>query len=488
MVDKLRKSGIDIIADVPWGTHFCQFYETKEDLIDMLVPYFRVGLENNEFCMWITSGPLGVEDAKKALGSVMPDINTYLDKGQLKILPYTEWYVRDGVFDSGRVLNGWVDKLNSALQSGFDGLRLSGNTFWLEKDDWNDFVDYEEEVDKVIGNYYMIAMCTYCLDKCDAHEIIDVVNNHQFALIKRKDEWTLVESSKQKKIKDELKSTKDKYDSLFNNMLDGYAFCEMIYDNQGNPTDFIYLNVNKAFERITGLNDVVGKKVSEIIPGTKQSHPELFEIYDRVASTGKPERFEIEFKPLNIWLNIAVHSPQKNQFIAIIEDITERKLAEEKVLKAKEDWEHTFDAVPNLIAIVDLDYNICRVNQAMAKRLAVSMEDCIGWKCYELIHGTDDVPLICPHKLMLEDGQEHTLEVYEDKLEGEFINTSSPIYNEKEELTGSVHVLSDITGRKKIEERNRELLEKEQELSEELRTSNEELMQTKMSSEKLLIN
>ena len=64
---KVRKTAIDIIGDVPWGTHFCQFYETKEDLIDILVPYFKAGLENNEFCMWITSEPLHVEDAIRAL-------------------------------------------------------------------------------------------------------------------------------------------------------------------------------------------------------------------------------------------------------------------------------------------------------------------------------------------------------------------------------------------------------------------------------------
>ena len=68
MRESLRKSGIDIVGDVPWGTHFCQFYQTKEDLMDILVPYFKEGLENNEFCLWITSQPLEVEEAKEVLG------------------------------------------------------------------------------------------------------------------------------------------------------------------------------------------------------------------------------------------------------------------------------------------------------------------------------------------------------------------------------------------------------------------------------------
>ena len=119
----LRHSGIGIIEDVPWGTHFCQFYQTTEDLIDILVPYFKTGLENNEFCMWVTSQPLEVEEAKEALRKVVPDIDVYLKKGQLEIISYSHWYVKEGAFDSDRVLNGWVEKLNKALANGYDGLR-----------------------------------------------------------------------------------------------------------------------------------------------------------------------------------------------------------------------------------------------------------------------------------------------------------------------------------------------------------------------------
>jgi len=81
-----RKSGIKVIGDVPWGTHFCQFYRTKEDLIDILVPYFKTGLENNEFCMWITSTPLKVKEAKAALGEVVKDLEERISKGQIEIL------------------------------------------------------------------------------------------------------------------------------------------------------------------------------------------------------------------------------------------------------------------------------------------------------------------------------------------------------------------------------------------------------------------
>lgn len=193
--EKLRKSGIPVIGDVPWGTHFCQFYQTREDLIDILVPYFKVGLENNEYCMWITAEPLNVQDAVDAMRKVVPDFDQYVRKRQIEIIPYTKWYIKEGSFDGQTVLQGWVDRLNQALINGYDGLRLTGNTFWLEKTDWKDFTDYEEEVNNVIGKYRMMAICTYSLEKCGASEVIDVVVNHQFALIKREGEWDIIESS-----------------------------------------------------------------------------------------------------------------------------------------------------------------------------------------------------------------------------------------------------------------------------------------------------
>jgi hypothetical protein len=133
MPGELRKTGIEIIGDVPWATHFCQFYQNKQDLLDLLVPYFKAGLQNNEFCMWVTAEPLTAEDALQAITKSVPDFAKYLKKGQIEILPYDEWYTVGGSFDSRRVLNGWVQKLDDALAKGFNGLRLTGNTFWLEK-------------------------------------------------------------------------------------------------------------------------------------------------------------------------------------------------------------------------------------------------------------------------------------------------------------------------------------------------------------------
>jgi hypothetical protein len=116
----VRNSGIEVIGDIPWGTHLCQFYASKEDLTDILVPYFKAGLENNEFCMWVTSEPLSSEEAKNALTTEVNNLDEYIAKGQIEILDYSCWYTKSGGFNAKEVLQGWVEKEKQALAAGFD--------------------------------------------------------------------------------------------------------------------------------------------------------------------------------------------------------------------------------------------------------------------------------------------------------------------------------------------------------------------------------
>jgi hypothetical protein len=84
-------------------------------LISILVPYFQAGLENNEFCLWATSDPLGAEEAREEMEKAMPGFAQCVESGQIEIVPHDRWYLQDGVFDSERVIRAWVDKLDRAL-------------------------------------------------------------------------------------------------------------------------------------------------------------------------------------------------------------------------------------------------------------------------------------------------------------------------------------------------------------------------------------
>jgi hypothetical protein len=188
-----RKSGIALIGDLPWGSHFCQFYQEKRDLLDILIPYFKAGLENNEFCVWVTSDFLNRDDAIKALKKDVPGFSEYQAKGQMEIFPYTDWYLIGGRFDLQRTLNMWMDKHDEALSKGFAGTRVSGNPYWIDnKKDWDDFAAYEAAINNVIGGTKLLVLCTYSLKKCGVVEILDVVKNHEFALAMNHGKWQVV--------------------------------------------------------------------------------------------------------------------------------------------------------------------------------------------------------------------------------------------------------------------------------------------------------
>jgi PAS domain S-box-containing protein len=132
----------------------------------------------------------------------------------------------------------------------------------------------------------------------------------------------------------ENKNFEPNYEQLFENLLDGLAYCRMIFDAEGNPIDFTYLLVNKNFEQLTGLKGVGGKNVTEVIPGVRESNPDLFEIYGRVALSGASERFETYVAPLSRWFLVSAYSPEKNYFVAIFQNITERKETEKELADA----------------------------------------------------------------------------------------------------------------------------------------------------------
>jgi two-component system cell cycle sensor histidine kinase/response regulator CckA len=174
------------------------------------------------------------------------------------------------------------------------------------------------------------------------------------------------------------------YRALFAHMLHGYAYCVMIYKN-GKPQNFKYLAVNSAFEKLTGLTDVVGKLVTDVIPGIAESNPELFEMYGRVAETGNPEQFEIYVGPLKIWFSISVHSPQKEHFIAVFDNITDRKQLINMLSKSEEQYRLLFKNNPNPMWVYDLEtLDFLAVNDAMIHEYGYSNDELMRMKLTDL--------------------------------------------------------------------------------------------------------
>ncbi|MDX6578246.1 MAG: hypothetical protein QOE96_4199 [Blastocatellia bacterium] len=211
MATAFRKTGISVVGDAPWGTHFCHFYETKQDLLDTVVPYFKAGLENKEFCLWVISDSdlITVEEAIEALAQAVPGLDRQLSDQNIEILNRQDWYFERNVLNLERVKNAWDEKLKRALARGYDGMRASGDTFWLAEKDWEDFFAYEKQINDWITDQHMTVLCTYPLAKSGATEILDVVQAHQFVIARRRGEWEVVETPELIQAKAEIKRLND---------------------------------------------------------------------------------------------------------------------------------------------------------------------------------------------------------------------------------------------------------------------------------------
>ena len=460
-VDARRKFGIELVGNIPWGTHLCQFYETKQDLVDILVPYFAEGLRSNEFCMWVTSPPLEVEEAKKALGEVVPDLDSFITKGQIEILSYDDWYLHEGNFDSGRVLQGWVDKEKAALEHGFEGLRLTGNTFWVARDLWTSFVNYEESINSVIGEHRMIAVCTYCLLSCSGTDVLDVVRNHIGTLVKQGKKWTLVENAiRRKLVNGALKLSEHKFSALFENMQDAFAYHRMLFDDKGAPMDYVFLEANEAFEKFTGLKreSIIGKKVTEVFPGFEKDPNDLIGIYGRVAKTGEALKFEMYFEPLKRWYSISAYSPEMGYFVATFEDISGRKNAEKALRESEQRWATTLSSIGDAVIATDVDGKITFMNSVA--------ENLTGWTLAEssqkLVKDVFKIANKQTHKevenpvaKILEKGvvvglANHTILVRKDNTKVPIDDSGAPIKSREGKTTGVVLVFRDISEREQM--------------------------------------
>jgi PAS domain S-box-containing protein len=450
MIEQLRKTAIDIIGDVPWGTHFCLFYQSKEDLIDILVSYFKAGLQNNEFCMWITSEPLNVEEAKKSLKQAVPNLDDYIKKGQIEILDYSQWYTKSGIFEADKVLQGWLEKHDKAVKRGFDGLRLTGNTFWLEKTDWKAFDDYERTVNSVIGKYKMLAICTYSLDKCGPSEIVDVVSSHQFALIKKKGKWEVIESSEHKMAEKDVAAERDKLQVTLDTVEGGVTIqdCEynIIYQNKFLKDRFGGLG-GKCYRVYEGREEIgEGCPVKKAF-GDGKSHAVERKV---MMPTGE----------LAYWDNTA--SPikdEKGEIVACVElarDVTEHKKIQEALEKSENRYQTSIELTQQLAWTTNNDGNVVEDIPTWRKFTGQSYEETkgIGWT--KALHPDDVERAIQVWKKAIESKSAYETEYRVRRSDGiyrYFLARGVPILKKEDgNIKEWVGVCVDITEHKKVEE------------------------------------
>ncbi|MBI4642522.1 MAG: PAS domain S-box protein, partial [Deltaproteobacteria bacterium] len=259
-----------------------------------------------------------------------------------------------------------------------------------------------------------------------------------------------------------LEESENLYRSLFENMLNGFSYCKMLFE-QNQPQDFIFLNVNKSFEELTGLQNVVGRKVSEVIPGLRESDPGLLEIYGRVALTGKPERLEVYVEALKMWFSISVYSPEKEHFVVLFNVITARKQAEEALRQSETKFRELFENMSSAVAIYQEvaggeNFVFLEVNRALERIEQVKREDLLGRKVDEIFPGVKDFGLFDVFQRVWRTGipEAFPASYYQDQR----IRGWKDNYVYRLPAGEVVTVYDDITERKRMEETLQESEEK----------------------------
>jgi PAS domain S-box-containing protein len=164
--------------------------------------------------------------------------------------------------------------------------------------------------------------------------------------------------TERKQAEEELRTSEERYHGLFQNLVDGFALHEILTDDQGKPVDYIFLEVNPAFERLTGLvaRNIIGRRATEVLPAIENE--QFIPIYGQVALTGQPIQFQDYSASLGKYFEINAYSPRLGQFAATFIDVTQRKQDEMALLKSQIRYYDLFDSSP--ISLWEEDYSLVK--------------------------------------------------------------------------------------------------------------------------------
>ena len=361
MTTAVRKSGLRILGDMRWGTHFCQFYETKQDLLDISVPFLVAGVEQNELGLWIVSPPLTEEEAEAAVRRAMPGGDGSAGPGNIEIASASDWFFANGSLDLRRAITGFREKLVRALADGYEGLRIVGNDAPLTEQDWREYGAYEADLNAELADLQMVVLCTYSALGVKAAGLLDIARAHQFALAKRQGSWEVLETTELKQAKaeiarlnaelehrvaertSELEASREELRTLFAAMTD----LVVVVDHEGR---FVKVAPTDAVDAYLPPGDPIGKTVSELLPAdvAGQVLDEIREVLD----TGRPVtvEYKLSIDSREAWFEGRASALTASTVFWTVRDVTRRREAVEGLERTLKELRQSMTAIVGVVA------------------------------------------------------------------------------------------------------------------------------------------
>jgi PAS domain S-box-containing protein len=489
MSRELRQTGISVVGDIPWGTHFCHFYETKQDLLETLVPYFKAGLDSKEFCVWVVSDSelITVEEAKGALAQAVPDLDRHLSDENIQIFSGLDWYLAEGVFNLERVTSAWDAKLKQALARGYDGMRVSGDTFWLTEKDCKDFFAYEKQLNESITDQPMTVLCTYPLAKSGATEVLDVVQAHQFAIARRQGEWEVIETPESIQAKAEIKTLNKEVQRLKERtprpsviLRYGVAllsvsaalilalWMESVLHSAAHVSLFLCAIMLSAWFggirpgvlaivlSILGFAYILTPNYSLTVEAREIPRLLIFAlsaIFVGCLSAAQRSKAESLRRARDI-LDETVQELKRTN-VALQAENVERKRAEDALRGSEDRLRLVIDTVPTLIHTGLPDGQLDFFNQRWLDFVGLSLEDLSGWKWTAVIHPEDVAAMVERWRAALATGEPYEHEARARRADGEYrwmVHREVPLRDERGNIVKWYASSIDIEDRKRAED------------------------------------
>lgn len=263
-----------------------------------------------------------------------------------------------------------------------------------------------------------------------------------------------------------LALSEERYRSLFTNMYNGFALHEMVFNESGKPVDYIFLDINQAFEKQTGLikEDILGKRVTQVIPGIERDSIDWIGIYGEVVLSGESKTLINYSKPLKRWYSVMVYCPNAGQFATIFNDITDQKQVEESLRLNEQKLRTLFGAMTEMVVLHELvfddnnkvvDYRITDCNKAFSDTTGIKKKDALGKLASEL-YGIDEAPYLIEYSHVAISGETYDFVTYYEPMDKHFmISVVSPAKNQFATITTDITAIQQI--RDVVEAKNKEL-------------------------------